>query len=364
MKVRKTLAISGVVVALSLLTCGACIWLFQDQIALARIKPSVPFDVLPPPAKPDYSDRRAWAAWPDDAEKGGADIFLIHSTTFSTSANWNAPVTGSAATLAQKTVLPEQAAPFASVGAVYAPHYRQATLFAELSPSANARAALEFAHKDIDAAFDRFLAARANKQRPFIVAGYRQGAIHALGLLQQRIATQPALHDTLAAAYIIDAPVPDFLFDEAMGDIQLCAGPQDPKCIVSYVSLEKGLPREKHRVKESALFWNADGVLQVVKAPGIACVDVENMSAPRAGSRCADGLLLYARPTRASQQTNRWFGRQWRQKNHYPLKNAVAADAARRTAAATQQLDDASRILEPIGEAVDLVDSPVNKVRE
>jgi hypothetical protein len=364
MKPSQKLEILGLGVVFSLVLAGAAFWLMQDQIAIARLKPAAPFDVIAPPPAPDYADRRAWGAWPEDPAAGAADVFFVHSTTSTATEEWNASITGAAAARARDIALPVQAAPLGKAGAVYAPHYRQATLFAELRPTANGRAALEFAYDDIEAAFDKFLAMRSDDQRPIIIAGYGQGGVHALGLLQKRFSNDQSLRDKLAAAYLIDSLLPASLLEKELQLFPLCAAPSDTGCIISFISIEKGQVQEKRRLSNFAFYWDDGGALQVISAPAIACIYPKETERKIAGGACADGFLSYARPADPAKRTRRWFGQQWRLKRFNLFGAALAQDAARRAETTAAKLAEESMILEPIGEAVDLVDSPVNKVRE
>ena len=63
------------------------------------------------------------------------------------------------------------------------------------------RAAFELAYSDVLRAFDYYLA-HENHGRPFILASHSQGSLHALRLIQERLAGKP-LQKQLVAAYLI-----------------------------------------------------------------------------------------------------------------------------------------------------------------
>src|SRR5438874_577844 len=75
---------------------------------------------------------------------------------------------------------------------------------AALSPQANAQKALDCAYRDVLAAFDRFV--RESGDRPIILAGHSQGALHLSRLLRERIAGTP-LARRIVAAYVVGWPV-------------------------------------------------------------------------------------------------------------------------------------------------------------
>uniref|UniRef100_UPI0013D36B38 DUF3089 domain-containing protein n=3 Tax=Pseudomonadota TaxID=1224 RepID=UPI0013D36B38 len=69
---------------------------------------------------------------------------------------------------------------------------------------AQAQQALDFAYRDVLAAFDRFLEEAGN--RPIILAGHSQGALHLSRLLVDRVAGKP-LAKRIVAAYVVGWPV-------------------------------------------------------------------------------------------------------------------------------------------------------------
>src|SRR3546814_7231129 len=83
------------------------------------------------------------------------------------------------------------ASAFADAGEVWAPRYRQATLGAFLaSDRVTAGKAIDAAYRDIEQAFDAFLAAQP-KTRPIILAGHSQGALQNEKTIKNRIAGTP-----------------------------------------------------------------------------------------------------------------------------------------------------------------------------
>ena len=83
-----------------------------------------------------------------------------------------------------------QASAFNSVGAVWAPKYRQATFGAFLTSEDNARRALDFAYRDVLAAYEEFLR-QAPPDRPIILAAHSQGSLHLMRLLEERVQGAP-----------------------------------------------------------------------------------------------------------------------------------------------------------------------------
>ncbi|SUJ05160.1 Protein of uncharacterised function (DUF3089) [Sphingomonas paucimobilis] len=71
---------------------------------------------------------------------------------------------------------------------------------------ADAERALDLAYRDVDAAFTAFLA-QVDPNRPLILAGHSQGALHLSRLLTDRVAKTPALQRRIVAAYIVGWPI-------------------------------------------------------------------------------------------------------------------------------------------------------------
>ena len=133
---------------------------------------------LPTAPAPNYAKAAAWAHLPTDStpESRPVDVFFVHPTTFDGGTNWNGPIGDRrSAALLERVMLPNYAAPFAGLGRVFAPRYRQASLYTSLTLFDDAIEAREFAYGDVRAAFDYFRD-RLSRGRPFILVGVEQGA--------------------------------------------------------------------------------------------------------------------------------------------------------------------------------------------
>ena len=133
-------------------------------------------------------------------------MFFVHPTSYLNRAHWIAPLDDAEANARAALFLRGQASAFNEVGEVWAPRYRQATFGAFLTSAADAQAALDFAYRDVAAAFDAFLAA-IPKNRPIILAGHSQGALHLTHLLRDRVATDPPPARRIVAAYVVGWPI-------------------------------------------------------------------------------------------------------------------------------------------------------------
>ncbi len=240
-------------------------------------------EVAPPPA-PDYSQPAAWAAWPhrpSDAdavapgladaalpEQEKADVFFIHPTTYLSGSAENARFdeAGSPGTRLSRGVLRFQASVFNACCHIYAPRYRQANLRAFFSrDEAQSEAAFELAYADVQRAFDYYLA-HENHGRPFIIASHSQGSLHAMRLLQERIAGKPA-QQLLVAAYVIGHEVP--LEIEASG-IPVCRSATQTGCLIDWNTEKEG--SDDSRRRHSGLIWLA-GRYQPMGERASVCVN-------------------------------------------------------------------------------------------
>ena len=203
--------------ALKLLT-GALVAGLSSCVSL--LKPVRPFSVASAGPAPDYALAASWAALPGQpsaalAHPPGlsaptpadtvADVFFVHPTTyFWRLGRWNAPLhLRRLRHYTDRTTIRDQASIFAAVGRLYAPRYRQATLYTFFDKQHPAsQPAQDLAYADVKAAFQYYLT-HYNHGRPFIVAGHSQGTLHATRLLHELVEDNPLLRRQLVAAYLV-----------------------------------------------------------------------------------------------------------------------------------------------------------------
>ena len=381
-------------VALASLSVAAAIAVvFQDNITRFNLNPRTPYQIYTPPPPPAYGARGAWIVWPGEAGEGVADIFYVHSTTYSARRHWNGPLTASES---DKTLMrvaaPNEAGPFLPVGAVYGPRYRQATLFADFTHKYDGLAARELAYSDVEKAFETFLAERI-EDRPIILAGYGQGGLHILGLLQHRFSKDETLRAHLTAAYIINTPVPLSIFNKQLAAVPPCSGPEDIRCVISYIDLEEEFDDERRRYRDRSLIWtdgrrltsmpaepllcinplswtvseepaSAESHVGAASATGLQMGEVPPAIAKALGAKCDNGVLTVDSPQQDFLRRQHWFGAQWRPQPYNLFYHDLTADAERRVVFLKAALKYESGILDPIEETVDLGASPINKVPE
>ena len=191
-------------------------------------EPAKPAGKLIPPAK------AATAADTEEAVKGDAAIFFVHPTSYYSKASWNAPLDDADANYRAKLFMQGMASAFGDAGEVWAPRYRQATLGAFLATDrVTAGKAIDAAYRDVEQAFDAFLAA-IPKNKPIILAGHSQGALHLTTLLKNRIAGTP-LAKRIVAAYVIGWPISRDTDLAGLG-LPACETPEQKGCILSWAT--------------------------------------------------------------------------------------------------------------------------------
>ncbi|MEQ8179671.1 MAG: DUF3089 domain-containing protein [Amphiplicatus sp.] len=375
---------------LAFLATGA--FIFQDAIARWRLSPSTPFQVASPPPSPEYGARGAWAIWPDkDSAESKADIFYVHSTTYYSDKNWNAPISDDSADAALKSVAaPNEAGPFLGVGPIYAPRYRQATLFAFFTHKFDGVASRRLAYRDVRRAFERFLA-ETDGERPIILAGYGQGGLHILGILKDYFQESDALQKRLAAAYVIGQAVPLDLFDAQLSETPPCLSPDAIRCVISYTDIEERFRDEMRRARDRSMTWTKGDDLLASKGRALLCInplswtETSDYMGPEnhkgaasatglrfgqppppvvraVGAQCVGGVLVVDRPQQSFLRRARWFGAKWKAPHFNLFYADLAEDAKRRAENVAAQIDHEYRYLSPIDEAVDIEESPINKV--
>ena len=192
--------------------------------------PAEPADKLVPPARA----ATAADASADATPKGDAAIFFVHPTSYYSKASWNAPLDDRDANYRATLFMQGMASAFGDAGEVWAPRYRQATLGAFLATDrVTAGKAIDAAYRDVEQAFDAFIAA-IPKNKPIILAGHSQGALHLTTLLKNRIAGTP-LAKRVVAAYVIGWPI-SLDTDLAALGLPACQTPEQKNCILGWAT--------------------------------------------------------------------------------------------------------------------------------
>lgn len=275
---------------------------------------------------PDYTDLANWVAKPalpgnpaewlppgvDAEELAPAAVFYIHPTTYLETDRWNAPLRGEGDTAFRTELfVRSQASAFTAAGQIWAPRYRQAAFGAFLLKGEDARRALDLAYSDVSAAFDQFL--RESGERPIILAGHSQGALHLERLLKEKIAGRPVAK-RIVAAYVVGWPIDRASDLPALG-LPACTAPEQAGCILSWLSFgdppnprlildqwekTQGLAGGKRSGKDllcvNPISGTAGGSAPPEANPGtlVPTADLRSATLERGivGGRCSKGLLI------------------------------------------------------------------------
>ena len=237
----------GIVVVIVLAIAAAFAYrMFGAQLMRLAFVPGVAFEALPEAAANAYADPKMWIARPDKpgnpalwtpagytpGESPRAAVFFIHPTSYLDRSRWNAPLDDAEANARAALFLRGQASAFNETGAICAPRYRQATFGAFLTSEGNAQRALDLAYGDISLAFDQFVKEAAD--RPIILAGHSQGALHLTRLLRDKVAGTP-LARRVVAAYVVGWPVSKIADLPKLG-LAECRRADQTGCILSWQS--------------------------------------------------------------------------------------------------------------------------------
>lgn len=127
--------------------------------------------------RPDYSKQEGWALQEISLrEKKPADVFYIPSTTDLKGQNgYNLDLSNPERIKYYSYTVTKEISIYKKSCAVFSPYYRQVTFPTYQLPEKAREKHLKLAYKDIKRAFSYYLKNRP-QSRPFILAGYSQGA--------------------------------------------------------------------------------------------------------------------------------------------------------------------------------------------
>lgn len=160
-------------------------------------------------------------------------VFFVHPTSFLDGSQWNAPLDHSDSQDRARLMVRGMASAFNQASEIWVPRYRQATFGAFLTDLPEAEQAIDAAYADIEQAFDFFLAS-VPADRPIVLAGHSQGALHIMRLLQERVAGTE-LAGRVAMAYPIGWPISVEHDLPALG-LPACVTMAQAGCVVSWAS--------------------------------------------------------------------------------------------------------------------------------
>ncbi|MEM0928468.1 MAG: DUF3089 domain-containing protein [Pseudomonadota bacterium] len=353
---------------------AALSWFYQDEVALSVINPNKSYEAYGPPPAPNYATAEdAWLA--RGVGDGPADVFFIHNNVYRGDGNWNAPYNrDTQLPFLRDVLLPLEAGPFAEQGRLWAPRYRQATLAARFTQKHPGYASRETAYRDVLRAFDLFLRER-DPNKPFIVAGYGDGALYAGQLWNDRIDNNPVLKHRLAVLYAIGLPLPERMFFE-----DVCQGFDEPRCMLGFAAVDARFEVYQERLRARTLTLaldqrdytsTSDGTELCAPPPlprDIRALHIGEDGTERIpfmlDAECQKGLLIVEPPASAKLRPTRFYGRQWMSGRTNLFYEPLADDAEARVIGALRLLAKEANTAPPMMEAEDVSRSEINKVPE
>jgi hypothetical protein len=239
-----------VIFILTLLAVAGAFAIYQwgGRVLVESATPRGHFEAAKAGTGPDYARHELWIARPDmdpsfnpaewrpagfpppRASPKPAAAFYIHPTTYLRTDRWNAPLRDFDGDWRDRLFVQSQASAFNPVADVWAPRYRQAAYGAFLLRSEDARQALDLAYSDVSVAFGEFL--RQSGDKPLILAGHSQGALHLIRLIHDH---KTELKGRLIAAYVVGWPISTAADLPSLG-IPACRVPDQTGCVLSWMS--------------------------------------------------------------------------------------------------------------------------------
>jgi hypothetical protein len=374
------------------LLLGVSAYFLQDNLIRSLSNPKIPYEAYTPPPVPDYTNYDNWLEWAPDSNEKSAAVFYVHDTTYRSSAHWNAPIDDKPSqNLLERVALPNEAGPFAEIGAIYAPKYRQATMFAFFTKKHQGQAARKTAYRDVRRAFTYFLE-NTDAKKPIILVGYGQGGLHVQGLLLDFFQDDPTVQRRLIAAYVIDHSTPIDLFNYAFAETPACKYTADVRCVVSWNAYTSDFENEIWRKQTRLLVWeeNTRTLKEVSKRP-LLCTNPLNWTltddlvsneehlgaATLTGQpfsqdpavvqkavdvQCVEGIAMLSEPTQRWLRRPKQFGAQWAPLDYNLFYQDLRVNAAQRTEALLALMEIEDKMAPPMSETFELEEAPINKV--
>lgn len=290
-----------------ILVLSSAVAIFWGDLASTALDPKIPFQTYRPPPAPDYTRLSAWRLWPQSGGGAGADVFFIPPTTYDGGRDWNARLTDSRASRQFRQVMaPNYVAPFVGVGRIFAPNYRQASLYSLTTLRDDAREARQFAYGDVRAAFRHYVES-GDGGRPLILVGVEQGGTLLLRLLAEEVSPDPLLARRVVAAYAIGT-----VAQADTPPLAPCIRRAQTGCLAAWTTVYENDDEVARRLLERALIWNDRGELTNLGPRPALCFNpilggVTEAPAParlHRGAANATGLEWGARPAFMARQVS------------------------------------------------------------
>ena len=152
----------------------------------------------------DYSKKRNWLSHPDDAKKPVDLIYLYPSSCMDPLADVICSVDNKSMRSGAKRNYSQQAAAFEDIANIYAPFWRQVSVFKLHKLSFEEVDEAEWAEPrtDVYAALDHYFE-NLNQGRPYFLAGHSQGSRLCYMVLSEYMKEHPERYEKMIAAYCL-----------------------------------------------------------------------------------------------------------------------------------------------------------------
>ena len=353
---KPTLGIAGILLVILMLA-----YVYRDDIFRTIQDPGQPFQTYTPPAAPNYASLESWLAQPDLgvdpftlSAKG--DVFVVVPSVYRGGEHWNLPSDDLRRKgKLQRIVRPNYVSPYGESGRLFAPFYRQASLYAFMTNREDSHFAQDLAYQDVKRSFDVFLN-QSPPERPIVLVGHNQGASHVQRLLIDYF--QGPLKNRLAVAYVIDHPLPLESFEGPLSQLTPCTEPDQIGCVVAFGSFTPKDTVIAERFLEQSLVHNGQEYEAINNRPtlcinpllwtqsedyaparlhlgGVAAEGLDPDMTPasmtkQSGAQCSSGLLLVDTPRSKSLRRPRAVGAKFRTLPSNLFYEDLKQDAKRR----------------------------------
>ena len=227
----------------------------------------------------DYSKESSWASLPykkDEADlipagvvgvdqlNSKVDVFFVHPTGYLKGHHCTYPLEKESATKENtKWMMANQASAFNGCCSVYAPYYRQASIYSYYDTDQLREEIHSFVYQDVKKAFEYFIENHSNG-RPFIIASHSQGTHHSIRLLAEEI-DGTNLYPRMVGAYIIGGEISKSWMIK-MNDVYICDSPAELGCLVHWDTMNvtlinKDMHRYKNNICVNPITWKNEGLL-------------------------------------------------------------------------------------------------------
>ena len=199
-----------------------------------------------------------------DQLNSNVDVFFVHPTGYLKGHYWTDPLETESATKENtQWMMANQASAYNGCCSIYAPHYRQASIYSYFGTDELREEVHAFVYQDVKKSFEHFIDNFSNG-RPFILASHSQGTHHSIRLLAEEI-DGTDLYSRMVGAYIIGGTISKDRINE-MSDVSICDSPAQLGCLVHWDTynenyLNKEMPIYRNNICVNPITWKNEGSL-------------------------------------------------------------------------------------------------------